>query len=104
MKEIEFVLKLQGENLTLLCSIFEKPVTTVTVYEENQGVIALAVSPQMRPRTKHIYIKYHHFLSLFANGDIKIKHVDTKEQITDIFMKPLDSELFGYLRYKIDGR
>ena len=37
MKEIEFILKLQGDALTLLCSIFEKPVTPVTVYEDNQG-------------------------------------------------------------------
>ena len=29
--------------------------------------------------------------------------VNTKEQITDTFMKPLDSELFGYIRYKING-
>ena len=45
MKEIEFVLKLQGDNLALLCSLFEKP---VTVYEDNKGDIAPAVSPQIR--------------------------------------------------------
>ena len=52
---------------------------------------------------KHIVIKYHHFQSFVANGDVEIKHVDTKEYIADIFMKPLDSELFGYLRYKLNG-
>ena len=45
MKEIEFVLKLQGYIPAVLCSLFEKLVTNVTVYKDNQGFIALAVSP-----------------------------------------------------------
>ena len=40
MKEIEFVLKLKVDALKVLCSIFEKPVTLVTVYKDNQGAIA----------------------------------------------------------------
>ena len=47
MKKIEFLLKLRGDALMELCSHFEKPVTPVTVYEDNQGAFALAVSPQM---------------------------------------------------------
>ena len=94
MKYIYFVLKLQKDTPTVLCSIFENP---VTVQNENQGSIALAVYRQMRPRTKHILIKYHHFWSFAKNFDVYIKHIDTKEQITYIFTKPLDSELFGYL-------
>ena len=41
MKEIEFILKLQGDTLATLCSIFKN---TVTVYEDIQGIITLAVS------------------------------------------------------------
>ena len=84
MKEVEFVLKLQVDTPTLLFSLFEKPVIPVTVYEENQVAIALVVSLQIRPCTKRICIKYHHFRSFFSNGDVKIKHVDTKEQIRNI--------------------
>ena len=73
------------------------------VYEDNQGAIALVVSPQMRLFMKDIAIEYHHFQSFIANSDVKIKHLDTKAQIADIFLKPLDSELFGYLRYKLNG-
>ena len=103
MKEIELVLKLQGDAPMVLCSLFGKPVTPVTVYEENQGAVALAVSQQIQPRTKHTTIKYHHFRSFVASGDVKIKHVDTKVKIADIFTNPLDSELFVYLRYKLNG-
>ena len=48
------------------------------VQKDNQGVIALEVAPKMRPCTKNTEIKYHHFWSFFSNGDVKIKHVDTK--------------------------
>ena len=103
MKKFEFVLKLQEDAPTVLFSLFEKPLTPVTVYKENQGEITLVVSSLMRHCAKHIDIKYHHLQSFVANGDVKIKHVDTKEQIADIFTKQLDSELFRYLRYKLKG-
>ena len=100
MKYIEFVIDLQGDIPKVLCSLFGKPVTS---HEDNQGVIALSVAPQIQTRTKHIAIKYHHFHIFVTNGDVEIQHIETKEQITDIFTKPLDSELFGYLRYNING-
>ena len=84
----------------MLSIIFENP---VTVHEDNQGSIALTVTPKIRPCTKHIAIKYHHLQSFVANGDVEIEHIDTKEQITAIVMKPLDSELFGYIQYKLNG-
>ena len=54
IKETEFILKLEGDTPTVLCNLFENP---VTFHEDNQGVIALAICLQMRPRTKHIAIK-----------------------------------------------
>jgi hypothetical protein len=32
-----------------------------TVFKDNNGALAIAKSPHMSPRTKHIAIKYHHF-------------------------------------------
>ena len=62
----------------------------------------LTVSLLMQSHTKHIAIKYHHLRSFVENGDVDIKNVDIKEQIAGIFTKPLDSELFGYIHYKIN--
>ena len=67
MKEIEFVLELQGDTPKVLFSIFEN---TVKVQEHNQGATALAVAPQMRPCAKHIEIKYYHLQSFVLNYDI----------------------------------
>ena len=37
-------------------------------------------------------------------SDVDIKHVEIKEHIANIFTNPLDSELFGYLRYKLGAK
>ena len=58
-KVIEFVLNMQRDTLMLLCSLFDNP---VTVYKDNHGLITLT---EMKPRTKHILIKYHHFQCLY---------------------------------------
>ena len=44
MKKIGFILELQGGDRKVLCSISKNP---ITFYEDNQGAIALAVSPQI---------------------------------------------------------
>ena len=75
MKDIEFLLKIQGETTELLCSLFENP---ATFYEDNKGAIALEDSPQIWPRTKHTAIKYHKFRIFIAYGDVEIKCFDTK--------------------------
>ena len=83
-----------------MCSLFGNP---VTVHKDDLGAVAITFALQMRLRTKHIAVNYHHFRSFIANGDIDIQNIYTKEQIADIFTKPLDSELFGYLLYNING-
>ena len=75
------LIKIQRDAPKVLCSIFKK---TVTFHEYNQGPITLTDAPQIRPRIKHIAIKYQHFHGFVENGDIKIKHFDTKEHIEDI--------------------
>ena len=74
-----------------------------TVFEDNKGCVELANAPKMRPRTKHISIKYHHFRSHVARGDIKIQWISTNHQLADIFTKPLAGVLFHRLRFDLLG-
>jgi hypothetical protein len=39
-----------------------------TIFEDNKGCVKLANAPRMRPRTRHIGLKYHHFHSHVENG------------------------------------
>ena len=57
----------------------------------------------MRPRTKHIAIKYHQFRKGITDGFYNILSIDTLEQTTDIFTKALSEIKFTYLRRKLNG-
>ena len=63
-------------------------------FEDNTGALELAKVPKMRPRTKHINIKYHHFRAHVQCGTVEVQHVSTESQIADIFTKPLSPPLF----------
>ena len=58
-------------------------------FEDNSGALEMARSPKMRPRTKHLKIKYHHFREAVEAGDVSIHPVSTEDQLADIFTKPL---------------
>jgi hypothetical protein len=57
----------------------------------------------MRPRTKHLNIKYHHFREEVRKGTISIYHARTEDQIADIFTKPLAETPFMKHRERIQG-
>ena len=64
-------------------------ITHSTIFEDNKDCVELVQAPKMRPCTKHIAIKYHHFRSHIACGGIKIQWINTKHQLADIFTKSL---------------
>jgi len=74
-----------------------------TIFEDNKGCVDLALAPKLRPRTKHIGLKYHHFHSHFSSGAIRIQWIDSKHQLADIFTKPLPYPIFGFLHFHLLG-
>jgi len=103
MRDLIPMRALLTELSTLTCLSFDTTTTFSTVFEDNKGCVELANAPKMRPRTKHIALKYHHFRSHVASGDIKIRWIDTKNQLADIFTKPLPEPLFTTLRLLLLG-
>ena len=73
------------------------------VFENNAGAIEIANVPKMRPRTKHLNIKYHHFREELRKGTISIYHTRTEDQIADIFTKPLPEVPFVKFKEKMMG-
>ncbi len=79
-----------------------------TIYEDNRGCVELANAPKLRPRTKHIGIKYHHFRKHVItqsnpNGFLDIDYCSTDDQIADIFTKPIRDDIFMRLRQMLLG-
>ena len=68
------------------------------VHEDNPLCIAMANSKKMKPRTKHIALKYHHSRHFVQREKIRIEYINTKEQLADIFTKPLPDCDFIRLR------
>jgi hypothetical protein len=94
--------------------ISETSLTTfrTTVWEDNNGALALAkLNPgQHTARSCHFDVKTHWFCAKLkgneeANdqGDIVVEKVDTKDQLADMFTKPLPQETFEYLQRLVVG-
>ena len=79
------------------------PTIGCTVFEDNEGAKAMVTVPKMRPRTKHINGRMHHFRGAVASGRLKIESIDTSDQLADIGTKPLAKDLFTRLRGRIMG-
>jgi Reverse transcriptase (RNA-dependent DNA polymerase) len=79
------------------------PKVQCKLFEDNSGALELANVPKMRPRTKHINAKYHHFRQYVADKTIQVLKVSTKDQLADILTKNLNEELFLKFRKLICG-
>jgi hypothetical protein len=69
---------------------------------DNESAIKIAYNPVQHTRTKHIEIRHHFIRDHVARGDIELSYVCTKEQLADIFTKPLDEARFCYLRNELN--
>jgi hypothetical protein len=62
----------------------------------------MADNPVEHNCTKHISIRYHFLRDHQQRGDIEIAYVSTKEQLVDIFTKPLDEKTFTKLMHELN--
>ncbi len=77
----------------------------VSIHEDNAGALILVdtLPPQFMPRSKHYHIKTIWFRELIKKLGIKLVKIETKEQLGDIFTKPLPRATFKYLQAKLMG-
>ena len=73
------------------------------IFEDNMGTVEMVKVPKMRPRTKHLNIKYRHFRDLVDQGEVTVFHVHTEDQIADMLTKPLSRDAFRTQRTKVSG-
>jgi hypothetical protein len=73
----------------------EKPPTVhCKVFEDNSGALEMGRLPKMRPRTKHICVRMHHFREHVRKGRISLHKIATRFQLADIATKPQPVGLF----------
>ena len=93
LEQLEKTLNIESKSPSVNCKLFE----------DNNGAIELGKASKIRPRTKHIALKYHHFREHVRKGLIEINPIVTIEQVADIFTKALPFPIFNYRRTKIMG-
>ena len=103
MREVILFLGLMKETAGLFVLLTRDPVFCCTVWEDNEICITVSKIPKFTPRKNHIAIKYHNFRRFVSDGTIIIKSIDTAEQISDIFTKPLGEKSFCFLRHQLMG-
>jgi hypothetical protein len=73
----------------------------ISILCDNTSDISISKNPMMHSKTKHILIKFHFLWEQITENNSKLMYIGTKEQIANIFTKPLPRETFEYLRHKI---
>jgi hypothetical protein len=69
---------------------------------DNESAIRLVDNPVEHSRTKHIDIRHHFLRDHQQRGDIDIYHINTENQLADIFTKPLDEKRFCRLHSELN--
>ena len=68
------------------------------IFCDNTSAINLSKNPVHHSRTKHIEVRHHFLRGHIIKNDIKLEYISTKEQLADIFTKPLDETQFIKIR------
>lgn len=74
---------------------YKEPISILCEYS---SAINISKNLVMHSKTKHISIKYHFIREKVVDKEVSMEYVPTKEQVVDIFTKPLPTEKFEYLR------
>jgi hypothetical protein len=62
---------------------------------DNKSAIELVKNPVHHERNKHIDVCFHFIREHVKNDDVEMTHVASRDQVADIFTKPLSAELFN---------
>eukprot|EP00253_Pinus_taeda_P001740 PITA_01740 len=74
---------------------------SISIPCDNTSAISISKNLVMHSKTKHIPIRYHFLRERVLEQKVKLEYVPSKEQVADIFTKPLPRETFEYLRQKL---
>ena len=90
--------KTQGIDINM-----NTPLIKWRVFEDNSSTSKNNLICKYYPKTKYLNVKLHHFHDYITRGDIKIKAIDTTNQLANYITKPVNKNTLTYLRKKVMG-
>jgi hypothetical protein len=85
----------------LLINLQAPSVFAPTIWCDNLGATYLSANPIFHARTKHVEVNYHFVHDRVAKKEIQIHFVPSREQLADVFTKPLPIASFTAFRFKL---
>ena len=89
-------------SFPLHLKVFNNQITTTT-HEDNTSALTLANDQRITNRTRHYHVRWHFFWQAVRQGNVKVTHIDTKNQEADYLTKGLALDAFLRLRQKVQG-
>jgi hypothetical protein len=68
------------------------------VFADNSGALEITTVHKVRPRAKHINVKYHFFRDYINRKEITVCPIDTTMQRVDYLTKPVSYDILAHLR------
>lgn len=65
---------------------------------DNKSAISLTMNPMFHRSSKHIDIKFHYICELVKDAKIELEFCQSKDQVADVFTKPLSTDAFTRLK------
>lgn len=88
-----------GSNSSLeIVAVFIKTIYSLLFYYDNLGATYLSINPIIHSRTKRVDIDYHFVRDRIQAKTLQVSFLSSKDQLADIFIKPLSSSQFNTLR------
>ncbi|CAL1410190.1 unnamed protein product [Linum trigynum] len=75
--------------------------TPMELHVDNTSAIRIATNPVLHDIMKHIEIHVHYIRDLVRDGTIQLQHIQTEEQVVDLFTKPFPTSRHWYLGDKL---
>ncbi|KAJ1588354.1 hypothetical protein NDA12_006582 [Ustilago hordei] len=72
-----------------------------TIFSDNTGTIQVSKDPAQHWKLKHIDTKYHFIRDNVQDGKVRIKYINTADNLADLFTKPVGKTILQCMRQEL---